>query len=115
MHKYLIFLFCLVSIHTFSQIVSGSVKDRNGVALPFATVWVSDINKGTLANEEGQYAIQVPIGNHELVFRFLGHSPYTQKVTIEKSTDKLEINIVLEEQTCNLFLPVQRKAQIFWC
>lgn len=102
MHKYLIFLFCLVSIHTFSQIVSGSVKDRNGVALPFATVWVSDLNKGTLANEEGQYAIQVPIGNHELVFRFLGHSPYTKKVTIEKSTDKLEINIVLEEQAVSL-------------
>ena len=96
------FLFCLVSIHTFSQTVSGFVKDKNGDALPFATVWVSDLNKGTLANEDGKYAVQVPIGNHELVFRFLGHSPYSKKVNIEKSTDKIEINVVLEEQAVSL-------------
>ncbi len=102
MHKYLSILFCLLSINTFSQTVSGSIKDKKGDALPFATVWVSDLNKGTLANEDGLYAIQVPIGNHELVFRFLGHSPYSKKVNIEKNTDKIEINIVLEEQAVSL-------------
>lgn len=102
MHKYLSILFCLLSINTFSQTVSGSIKDKKGDALPFATVWVSDLNKGTLANEDGLYAIQVPIGNHELVFRFLGHSPYSKKVIIEKITDKIEINIVLEEQAVSL-------------
>ena len=102
MFKYLIILFCFLSINTFSQTVSGSIKDKKGDPLPFATVWVSDINKGTLANEDGQYAVQVPIGNHELVFRFLGHSPYSKKVTIEKSTDKIEINVVLEEQAVSL-------------
>ena len=98
----LILFFSLVSIHTFSQTVSGFVKDKKGDALPFATVWVSDLNKGTLANEDGKYAVQVPIGNHELVFRFLGHSPYSKKVNIEKSTDKIEINVVLEEQAVSL-------------
>jgi hypothetical protein len=102
MHKYLSILFCLLSINTFSQTVSGSINDKKGDALPFATVWVSDLNKGTLANEDGLYAIQVPIGNHELVFRFLGHSPYSKKVNIEKNTDKIEINIVLEEQAVSL-------------
>jgi len=102
MHKFLIILFCLLSINTFSQSVSGSIKDKKGDVLPFATVWVSDLNKGTLANEDGQYAIQVPIGNHELVFRFLGHSPNSKKVTIEKSTDKIEVNVVLEEQSVSL-------------
>jgi len=102
MHKYLILFFSLVSIHTFSQTVSGFVKDKKGDALPFATVLVSDLNKGTLANEDGKYAVQVPIGNHELVFRFLGHSPNSKKVNIEKSTDKIEINVVLEEQAVSL-------------
>ena len=87
MIKYLIILFCFLSINTFSQTVSGSIKDKKGDPLPFATVWVSDINKGTLANEDGQYAVQVPIGNHELVFRFLGHSPYSKKVTIDESAN----------------------------
>jgi len=102
MHKYLSILFSLLSINTFSQTVSGSIKDKKGDALPFATVWLSDLNKGTLANEDGLYAIQVPLGNHELVFRFLGHSPYSKKVNIEKNTDKIEINIVLEEQAVSL-------------
>ena len=58
MYKYLILLFCLVSIHTFSQTVSGFVKDKKGDALPFATVWVSDLNKGTLANEDGNFLVR---------------------------------------------------------
>jgi hypothetical protein len=102
MFKYFIILFFYLSINSFGQTVSGSIKDKKGDALPFATVWVSDLNKGTLANEEGQYSIQIPIGIHELVFRFLGHSPYSKKVTIEKNTDKLEINVVLEEQAVSL-------------
>jgi hypothetical protein len=102
MHKYVTILFCLVFTHSFSQTVSGLIKDKKGEVLPFATVWIADLNKGTLANEDGKYALQVPKGNHELVFRFLGHSPYSKKITIENSLDKLEINIELEEQAVSL-------------
>jgi len=102
MRKYVTVLFCLAFTHSFSQTVSGLIKDKKGEALPFATVWISDLNKGTLANENGKYALQVPKGNHELVFRFLGHSPYSKKVNIENSQDKLEINVELEEQAVSL-------------
>lgn len=102
MRKYVTILFCLAFTHSFSQTVSGLIKDKKGEALPFATVWISDLNKGTLANEDGKYALQIPKGNHELVFRFLGHSPYSQKVNIENSEDKLEINVELEEQAVSL-------------
>ena len=102
MCKFLTFNFCLVSFVSLGQTVSGLIKDKNGDALPFATVWITDLNKGTLANEDGKYALQVPIGNHELVYRFLGHSPYVKKVNIENNQYKLEINVILEEQAVSL-------------
>jgi hypothetical protein len=102
MHKFVVFLFCLISTQSFSQTVRGLIQDKKGEALPFATVWISDLNKGTLANENGQYALQVPKGNHEIVYRFLGHSPYSKKINIEMDQEKLEINVVLEEQAVSL-------------
>ena len=50
--------------------------------MPFSSIWVTDLNKGTLANEEGKYAIQLPKGEHEVVFRFLGHTPKVHTVSI---------------------------------
>lgn len=102
MPKYLILLFSFISFVSLGQTVKGTIKDKNGDMLPFATVWISDLNKGTLANEEGKYAIQVPLGSHELVYRFLGHGPYSKKVNISNDDQNIEINVVLEEQAVSL-------------
>lgn len=102
MFKSLTLLFFFASFISLGQTVKGIIKDKNGQILPFATVWISDLNKGTLANEEGKYSIQVPIGQHEFVYRFLGHTPLTKKVNVGNSQGEIEINVVLEEQAVSL-------------
>jgi len=102
MFKSLTLLFFFASFISLGQTVKGIIKDKNGEILPFATVWISDLNKGTLANEEGKYSIQVPIGQHEFVYRFLGHTPLTKKVNVGNSQGEIEINVVLEEQAVSL-------------
>jgi hypothetical protein len=102
MFKSLTLLFFFASFISLGQTVKGIIKDKNGEILPFATVWISDLNKGTLANEEGKYSIQVPIGQHEFAYRFLGHTPLTKKVNVGNSQVEIEINVVLEEQAVSL-------------
>ena len=50
--------------------------------MPFATIWVNDLNKGTLANEDGNMLSNLSKGEHEVVFRFLGHTPKPHKISI---------------------------------
>ena len=67
--------------------------------MPFATIWVNDLNRGTLANEDGKYALTLPKGEHEIVFRFLGHTPKLHRLTI--SSD-VSLDVVLSEEAITL-------------
>lgn len=98
----LFFLWVVTSFVSFSQTVKGVIKDKNGDPLPFATVWISDLNKGSLANEEGKYAIQVPQGDHVLIYRFLGHTPFSAKLIIENNSQILVKDIILQEESVSL-------------
>jgi hypothetical protein len=52
-----------------------------------------------LANEEGKYAIQLPKGDHEVVFRFLGHTPKVHKISMAGDQS---LDVVLSEETVTL-------------
>jgi hypothetical protein len=104
MKKYLITLFYLALIpsYLYSQSIKGHVKDSKGEALPFATIWIQNQNKGTIANENGQYQFVLGPGEHQVVFRFLGYSPKTVTINFIKGDADKELNIVLVEQAVTL-------------
>ena len=70
MKLFLLLLCSCIELH--AQTLSGVVRSNMGELMPFATIWVNDLNRGTLANEDGKYALTLPKGEHEIVFRFLG-------------------------------------------
>lgn len=82
-----------------AQTLSGTVRSNKGELMPFSSIWVTDLNKGTLANEEGKYAIQLPKGEHEVVFRFLGHTPKSHKVNL---SGDLSLDVTLSEEAVTL-------------
>jgi hypothetical protein len=93
------FLICITSFLSLGQTVSGVVKNKNGEVLPFATIWVNNLNKGTLANEDGKFSILLPKGPHEIVFRFLGHTPKVQQVSVNED---LTLQVILTEEAVTL-------------
>ncbi len=96
--KPLLLLLCTyIGLH--AQTLSGTIRSNKGELMPFSSLWVTNLNKGTLANEEGKYAITLPKGDHEVVFRFLGHTPKTHKITI--SGDQ-SLDVVLSEEAVTL-------------
>jgi hypothetical protein len=92
-------LFLCACIGLQAQTLSGTIRSNKGELMPFSSIWVTDLNKGTLANEEGKYAIQLPKGDHEVVFRFLGHTPKVHKISI---SGDLSLSVVLSEETVTL-------------
>ena len=98
----LLSLFLCFGFLSKGQVLTGTIQNVAGEPLPFGTIWVSNLNKGSIANEEGKFAINLPVGSHQIVFRFLGHSPLTKNVEILASTKTLEWQITLVEQAVSL-------------
>ncbi len=94
----LIFFFCVLFVHlsAFSAGIRGTITNPEGEAVPFATVYIAEIHRGTTANFDGHYELQLNKGNYEVRFQYLGYQ--TQVLQITVGEDFKEVNIVLEEQ-----------------
>ncbi|MCB0656617.1 MAG: carboxypeptidase-like regulatory domain-containing protein [Saprospiraceae bacterium] len=82
------------------QGIQGSITDQNGSSLPFATVYVLKLQRGTASNEEGRYQLSLPRGTYEVRFQFLGYT--TKTVTVQVGNGWEQINIELAEEPIEL-------------
>lgn len=64
--------------------ISGTVKADNDI-LPFANVIFSiDTNlvKGTLTDEQGQFSLDIPSGDYTLTVSYIGYDTYTREISV---------------------------------
>lgn len=71
----LIFLGSLLSAQS-GITVSGSVKDDNGEALSYASIYIEGKSGGTTSNEYGFFSIEIPDTTVKLMVSFIGFAPY---------------------------------------
>lgn len=64
-----------------SRLVSGSVKDKDGNALPNVSVIIKGTQTGTTTNANGNFSLSVPANAKTLVFSSIGLSPYEADLT----------------------------------
>lgn len=81
-------------------VISGKVINNNGEPLAGANIKLRDKNVGVIANERGQFSINVPSSQGVLEVSFTGYQ--TRFVTVNESSNNLEIvlelaNNVLDE------------------
>jgi TonB-linked SusC/RagA family outer membrane protein len=75
-------------------LIRGSVKDKDGLPLPGATVQVKGTTQGTTTDADGEYYIMVKnVEKPILVFSFIGME--TQEVKFQKGKHRMDV--VLEE------------------
>ncbi len=95
----LLLLLCVALSHSLlaqQRVVSGSVKDANGAALPGVTVLVKGTSVGTTTDTQGRYSISVG-SNATLSFSFIGY--VGQEIAVgNRST----VDITLEEEVQQL-------------
>ena len=100
MRKY-IYLFFLLSSSLFytcklnAQVYSltGKVVDKaTGKALPGVSVYLPEIKKGTIADMEGKFKLQLEAGSHVMEISHVGYATDVEHIVLKKNT---EINFTL--------------------
>ena len=79
-------------------VVSGKITDETNQPLPFVSVYLQGTTQGVTSNKEGNYSIDLPVGNHDLVFQFIGYKKHVEIVHIESAEQKIILNVKMEPQ-----------------
>lgn len=80
-----------------SRVVSGSIKDPNGNAMPGVTVQVKGTTTGTITDGDGKYSLAVESDNSVLVYSFIGFA--NQEIPVGSQST---IDVVLKEDATQL-------------
>lgn len=68
-------------------ILSGFVRTNNSrEILPYASVYVKELNVGAIANDYGHYTIKLPKGTYQLYVSYVGHEPENIVIRISENT-----------------------------
>ncbi|MCK4701329.1 MAG: carboxypeptidase-like regulatory domain-containing protein, partial [Bacteroidales bacterium] len=94
----LLFLFSLVSIQPlYGQAIKGKITDNDGQPIPFATVYIKELTKGSTANPDGNFDLKIPEGQYSIMISALGYKPETRHIEVNNET--IELNFNLTEHT----------------
>ena len=78
--------------------ISGFIRDiDDGESLFGATVYIKDIDQGTVTNAYGFYSLTLPEGEYNLEYRYIGYN--TEVVTLQlNSNQKIDMELSSSEQ-----------------
>ncbi len=106
----LAFVFLLLCVYGNAQTLSGKVTDRNtGEALIGVNIFNQD-KVGATSDIDGNYALNLPVGEHTVTFKFIGYESVTQEFTLEEG-DRVEFNAQMGIESTTLDLVVVTGSQ----
>lgn len=92
--------FLLTGTSVFAQeILSGKITDDRHKPIPFASVYIKNTTRGTSANSEGEYTLQLQPGNYEILYKAVGYKQESRRVSI---TANQSLNVILSAETYQL-------------
>ena len=97
MKQLLLFVFFLViSFSSFSGGIKGIIRAEDGSVLPFASIYIRQTESGAATDLKGYYEINLPAGQYELVYKFLGYQSTTRLIDV--ADDFVEVNVILKQE-----------------
>jgi iron complex outermembrane recepter protein len=100
---YFLLLFSFFSLNAQQELFSiqGTILDSDGEALPGATIFIHEINRGTSANVDGHYEIRgLRRGPYHLHVTHLGHEAISHTIVI--ANNDLEKDFILYPSSLEL-------------
>lgn len=81
MRKLLVLSFpVLISMAVYSATISGTIRTKNGVVLPFSSILVKGTAQGVSANGKGVYSVSPEPGDYTIVCQYIGYSTLEKKL-----------------------------------
>lgn len=92
----------IYSLNDAAAIVSGRVKDSEGVFLQYVSVSVQELQTSTYSDAQGYFELPLPKGNYTIVVHSMGYSTVEKKV-VTTTQRKISLgDITLQEETSTL-------------
>ncbi len=90
-----LFVLLLVDLMTFSQSkIIGRVSDQHNNPLVGATVYLPELNKGTITDCEGEYSLKnIPKGRITIQFSFLGYLTEVRSILASDTLARIDIRL----------------------
>ena len=79
-----------------SQVLKGTITDRSGQPIQYATVYIQEIRQGTTSNAKGSYELKLPAGRYTVFYQSLGYEPYIINISLSDNT--ITRDVTLTEQ-----------------
>jgi iron complex outermembrane recepter protein len=94
-----IFVFCIIGLlymNTHAQNkITGKITDENNQLLPGTTIFIPEMNKGTVSDKNGCYELlNLPNGKLKIQFSFMGYSNVIETVVLNEKSQ--ELNVVMK-------------------
>ena len=105
----LILLLILTSCYAFAGKISGTITDDKGQALPYASIIVKGTTRGTTANNEGKYFMNLEPGTYTIMCQHVGYSRGEKIVTV--GDEAIFLNFQLHVQELILREAIVRKGE----
>ena len=80
-----------------AQGIKGQVASDKGEPLPYASVFIRNLNDGIPANGEGYFEMRLSAGHYDIIVQHLGHQSVQR--TVEVGDDWVTLNFTLQPQT----------------
>lgn len=91
-----LFVFC-IGLTTYSQRITGTATDADGKILPYASIFIKGTARGTNANSEGKYSLQLEPGQYILVCQYVGYKKEEKSITVGNKDIELNFRLSIQE------------------
>ena len=78
--------------------ISGYVKNSSGEELIGATIYIRDLETGTVTNVYGFYSITLPEGKHSLEYSYIGHETLLKEINLNENK-RIDISLFEASET----------------
>lgn len=87
---YVILMVFTIKVYAQNGTIQGKIVDENGLAMPGATVLLTDVNRGAFSEGDGRFTIyNVAPGSHTLVISFIGYQSIEQAIEVTSGLNDL--------------------------
>lgn len=103
MKRILTILLLLVPMTTVwaQHVLKGVVRDSAGVAMPYSTIFIEDLQQGVLTNQQGEFMISdVPSGKHQVRASYIGYA--TKQSEVQVADRDVYLTFILHEEAISL-------------
>ena len=110
------FLVCILQQQIFAQnILKGRVIEyETEVPIPFASVFLPNTTLGITADENGNFSLEIPDGNYEVLVRMLGFKSATFSIKTESLPAKgYQVQLESDEQELDI-IDVEEERDPVW-